>query len=263
MPSTVPNTVSSILDLSMSTMKSVGNLARTNLYQVSIESVGTEITAANGQVAGETFASHLENNSFYGVTFDNTLKTNLSFLCAEATLPASTYATAEVKDNFMGVTQEFAHTRINTDIDFTFYIDRNYTVLAFFEAWMDYISGGNNPNLTPPEPSLDDENLVTSGNYYRRFKYPKQYKTSAFYIRKFERDYKESNTDNLVYRLINAFPKSMTSIPISYGEAEIMKVTITMNYDRYIIYRDYTPYDINTDPTVGANDLFGTSATTA
>ena len=63
-------------------------------------------------------------------------------LCNDATLPATAYATAEVKDNFMGVPQEFAHTRIYTDIDFTFYVDEDYTLLNIFEGWMDYISSG-------------------------------------------------------------------------------------------------------------------------
>lgn len=225
-----------IKSLNMQTIKSFGNLARTNLYQVDILSVGVPLTGN----AGQTFSEHLSTIRRYGVSdFSGGFQNTLSFLCAEATLPSSSYATAEVKDNFMGVSQEFAHTRINTDIDFTFYVDRDYKVLMFFEAWMDYISGGNNPNLNPPEPALD--NLSVSGNYYRRMKYPKQYKTSEFFIKKFEKDYQEYSATSVSYRLINAFPKSMTSIPLAYGEAEIMKVTVTMNYDRYIPERENVP----------------------
>ena len=32
-------------------------------------------------------------------------------LCSDASLPTSSYATAEVKDNFMGIPQQFAHTK--------------------------------------------------------------------------------------------------------------------------------------------------------
>ena len=42
----------------------------------------------------------------------------------------------------MGVTQQFAHTRMYTDIDLTFYIDRSYKANMFSETWMDYIGGG-------------------------------------------------------------------------------------------------------------------------
>jgi hypothetical protein len=43
--------------------------------------------------------------------------------------------------------------------------------------------------------------------------------------------------------------KSVTSISVAYGDAEIMKVTVTMNYDRYIMRREYgatlvTPSDL-------------------
>ena len=141
----------------------------------------------------------------------------------------------------MGVSQEFAHTRINTDIDFTFYIDREYKVLGFFEAWMDYISGG-------AKVAIDDANALSSGNYYRRFNYPNHYKNrSGIYIKKFEKDWQTSNAPNISFQLINAFPKSVSSLSVSYGESEVLKVTVTMNYDRYIARREYAPV-VKLDP---------------
>jgi hypothetical protein len=214
-----------------------GNVARTNQFQVFIE---------NGWgTSGSTtpFLEHLKNTTlYYGIDWTATFKKKLSLLCFDANLPASTYATAEVKDNFMGVAQEFAHTRINIDIDFSFYVDSNYYVLTFFEAWMDYVSGGNSKkdpstgDPVPDEPSLYDNNI---NPYYRRFNYPKFYKNqSGVYIKKFENNWDVEGTTNITYQLINAFPKSIASIPVTYGEAEVMKVTVTMNYDRYRLYRE-------------------------
>ena len=37
------------------------------------------------------------------------------------------------------------------------------------------------------------------------------------------------------YQFINAFPKAMSSVPVSYGSAEILKVTVSFNYDHYIV----------------------------
>ena len=79
--------------------------------------------------------------------FKNFLSRRLGILCSDASLPTSTLATAEVKDNFMGVPQQFAHTRFYTDIDFTFYIDDDYTLLKIFEGWMEYISSGANDHV--------------------------------------------------------------------------------------------------------------------
>lgn len=249
-----------IKSLNMQEIKNVGNLARTNLYQVTIGNGWGTLTTTRNKSVGQSFGDHIKNkNLFYGIPDLTSFLDKLSILCSEATLPASSYATSEVKDNYMGVPQEFAHTRINTDIDFSFYIDRDYQVLMFFEAWMDYISGGNNPN--EGEPSLYDENAAQSGSYYRRFKYPVQYKNSQFYIKKFEKDYNADNATNISYQLINAFPKSVASIPIAYGEAEILKVTVTMNYDRYIVRRQYAPVVINPTTFVGdptfTNPKFG------
>jgi len=211
-----------------------GGFARQNQYQVFINNGwGGNPIGNTGRVP---FLDHLANTTLkeiYGFTWDDNTKRLLSFSCANATLPSSTYATGEVKDNFQGVTEEFAHTRINTDIDFSFYVDRDYKVLMFFEAWMNFISGGNSYELK--EPSIYDEQPA----YYRRFQYPKHYKNfSGFSITKFEKNYGVNGAQKITYQLINAFPKNLTTTPLQYGEAEIMKVTVSMNYDRYRIYRD-------------------------
>jgi hypothetical protein len=208
-----------------------GGLARTNLFEVSI--TPSWLSPSNTT----SFLQFLKNGTQYGsIDFTLDFGNKLGLLCSEASLPTSSYATAEVKDNYMGVAQEFAHTRINTDIDFTFYIDRQYKVLGFFEAWMDFISGAAGGIV----PQIQGDNSPTPG-YYRRYNYPKYYKTDGFFIKKFERDFASSQATNISFQLVNAFPKSVTSIPVAYGEAEIMKVTVTMNYDRYIMRREFAP----------------------
>ena len=148
------------------------------------------------------------------------LSRRAGILCSDASLPTSTLATAEVKDNFMGIPQQYAHTRFYTDIDFSFYIDEDYTLLKIFEGWMEYISSGANSSLDQDERA-----------FYRRMRYPDSYKCNTMYINKFEKEYKRT----LRYRFVNVFPKSMSSIPVSYGSADILKVTVSFNYDRYIV----------------------------
>lgn len=161
----------------------------------------------------------------------------LGLLCSDVSLPTSTYATAEVKDNYLGVTQEFAHTRMYADMDLTFYVDNNYNTLRFFESWMDYVSGSGDAQ-------------TKDKNYHRRFAYPDQYKVDTMSIIKFERDKRSAL---IQYDFVNAFPKGMTSIPLSYGPAEILKVTVTFNYDRYIVNRKMGLKDYYKD--IDINDL--------
>ena len=187
----------------------LGKLSLTNQYQVHFSALKPTIT------------DYLESIGLDNAK--NFLSRDAGILCSEASLPASAFATGEVKDNFMGIPQEFAHTRLYTDIDFTFYVDQEYTLLRIFEGWMDYISSG---------ADSDGVGLGNAG-FYRRFKYPNDYKCDTMSITKFEKDIERT----LMYEFRNAFPKSITSLPVTYGAADLLKVTVTFNYDRYIVTR--------------------------
>ena len=159
---------------------------------------------------------------------------NVGLLCSDASLPTSSFATAEVKDNFQGISEQYAHTRLYVDSDFTFYVDTNYKMIKFFEGWMDWISGTDQK-----VPNTNDR------SYYRRFNYPKGsptsdskndcgYKAATLSITKFEKDFKTSK-NYLQYDFVNSFPKSMTSMPVKYGAADLLRVTVSFAYDRYIM----------------------------
>ena len=185
----------------------IGPLAQNNHFLVTFSSL--------------TPAVELYLSTYTRITnIKNFLSRNLGILCSDASLPTSTLATAEVKDNFMGVPQQFAHTRFYTDIAYSFYIDEDYTLLKIFEGWMEYISSGANDNV-------DQDHRA----YYRRMKYPDSYKCNTMYINKFEKNYKRT----LRYRFVNVFPKSINAIPVQYGTADILKVSVNFNYDRYIV----------------------------
>lgn len=154
---------------------------------------------------------------------------NAGLMCNEATLPTSSFATAEVKDNYHGINQQFAHNRIYVESDFTFYIDQNYNMIKIFEGWMDYISG-DDINGDPASPT-----------FFRRFNYPNGnggtggYKASTMSITKFEKNDNYGRRPSLTYVFHNMFPKSIISIPVAYGAADLTRVTVTFQYDRYYI----------------------------
>ena len=185
----------------------IGPLAQTNHFQVTFSSLRPSV---------ETYLkSYLRVDDVR-----NFLSRRAGILCDSASLPTTAYATAEVRDNFMGVPQQFAHTRIYTDLDFSFYIDEDYTLLKIFEGWMEYISSGANSNTSQNDRA-----------YYRRMRYPDSYKCDTMYINKFEKNFKRT----LRYQFVNVFPKSMSSVPVTYGSADILKVSVSFNFDRYIV----------------------------
>ena len=62
-------------------------------------------------------------------------------------------------------------------------------------------------------------------------RYPDNYKVQTMFISKFERDF----NSQIDYQFINAFPKLVTAIPVSYGAADLLKVSVQFTYDRYIV----------------------------
>ena len=203
----------------------VGDLSQTNHYMVSFSTLNS------------TLMSYIQKRIGFQEDVRNFLSRKTGLLCSEASLPTSSFATGEVRDNFMGIPQEFAHTRLYTDIDFTFYVDTNYVNLKIFESWMDYIAGGSEAEIS----ELNED-------YYRRMRYPDTYKVQTMFISKFERDF----NSQIDYQFINAFPKLVTAIPVSYGAADLLKVSVQFTYDRYIVNPKGS---IKKSNTSGFNDI--------
>lgn len=149
----------------------------------------------------------------------------LTISCSDASLPGSSLATHELNNDFTGVTQRHAYRRLYDDrVDFTFYVDRDYLQIRLFEVWMRFIAG--------EQLSFGEKTDVSF-----RSPYPKQYKASAIYIKKFERDFgiKKGSNRVLTYTFVNAFPISVTSMPVSYDSSQLLKCTVSFTYDRYFV----------------------------
>ena len=185
----------------------IGPLAQTNHFQVTFSSLRPSVESY--------LKDYLKVDDIR-----NFLSRRAGILCDSASLPTTAYATAEVRDNFMGVPQQFAHTRIYTDLDFSFYVDEDYNLLKIFEGWMEYIASGANVS------TLQDDRA-----YFRRMRYPDSYKCDTMYINKFEKNFKKT----MRYRFVNVFPKAMSAVPVAYGPADILKVNVSFNFDRYIV----------------------------
>jgi hypothetical protein len=176
------------------------------------------------------FAKYLSDN---GVKYN---EEKLRLLCSEATLPGSSIATHENNTDFTGVTEKFAYRRVYDDrIDLTFYVDaENYLPIRFFEAWIKYIVG---ESISPGTGRLPS----SYPNYFYRVKYPVYYiAEKGLTITKFERTSKSEKSKNhegnaLIYNFVNAFPLSITSMPVSYEASSLLKCTVSFSYIRYYV----------------------------
>ena len=105
------------------------------------------------------------------------------------------------------------------DIVMEFYVDSRYDTIKVLEHWMDFISSGS-----------DNETNKIRSDYYIRMQYPDDYKSTETKIIKFDRDYRRE----IEYTFKGMFPQSLTSIPVSYAGSDVLKVSATFEYDRYI-----------------------------
>jgi len=174
----------------------------------------------------------------------------INLLCSEAVLPGSNLATFETNNDRTGVTERFAHRRIFDErIDLTFNVDGGmYSPIKFFEEWIDYITGA----------STSGQNQLIKSNYHYRMQYPEKYMSSGLTVRKFERDTRHYTIDpapnpsdpsraknplkpqpegrnNLTYKFVNAYPISISSMPVAYDSSSVLKCTVSFTYIRYYI----------------------------
>ena len=157
-----------------------------------------------------------------GLDFDN-----ISLSCSEANLPGSSLATHDVTNDYQGVTEKMAYRRIYDDVlGLTFYVDRNYNVIRLFERWIDYISG------------ITDPGTYKSPFTNQRVRYPKTYKNDIF-VTKFERDHHSDQSslkkNVLDYTFVQAFPRDITAIPVSYEASQVLKCNVSFSFIRYVV----------------------------
>jgi hypothetical protein len=151
----------------------------------------------------------------------------MGLLCSRASLPGSSFATADIVGNFTGVTERMIHTRQFVQMDLDFYVDDEYRALKFIEHWMEFAANGST--------LVDGIDPAVKGYYYRMM-YPDDYKCDYTKIVKFERDYKRY----IEYRFIGLFPIALNATTVSYEGSQILKATASFNFERYIAGQSYS-----------------------
>ena len=176
----------------------------------------------------------------FGVAVYTNNQELIELSCSEASLPGSSLTTNEINNDYTGVTERHAYRRLYDDrADFTFYVDKNYYIIDYFENWIAFISGE------------DDLGVQVNREFNYRVKFPNDYKTDKLYITKFERDHTRSDRGkSLTYRFINAYPISINSMPVSYESSQLLKCTVSFTYSRYVLSRNPAQFVREEEPAV-------------
>ena len=165
----------------------------------------------------------------------------------EASLPGSSIATLEQTNDYAGVTERHGYRRMYDEtIDFTFLVTVNsgYKQIRFFDYWMKFICGEIDKNGRVQ--NLDKENIVMRARYPDGDGKAKTGNNSGYRTKlnivKYERDMgwthpkRESKSSNLLeYHFVDAYPKQISSSPLSYEGSSLLKTTVSMTYTRYFV----------------------------
>lgn len=174
----------------------------------------------------------------------------LSLFCSEAVLPGSEIKTSTVAGLRQGVESNYATYRTNQGFNLTYYTQKDYYTNAVFEGWLDFIS--------PIQSSLsgrDDSSIksvIDDAASYRKLRYPDTYKcdieisvfsneTLPKYARfKHINELEDSDTKvptTMTYFMKKCFPTNIVAAPLAYGDAELVKTTVSFKYDYYAVQR--------------------------
>jgi len=165
----------------------------------------------------------------------------MSLLCTNAEIPGTSYLTSSVQGDRQGISEKFPNFRQFPDLNLTFNVDADHVIIKVLETWMRYIN-----------PIVSDNNRKY--NAYTKFRYPDDYK-EILHITKFEKDFGREptagasasgqTTGRLDYEFVNVWPVNMTSMPVRYGDSDILKCSIQFAYDRYHTNFTNSPANIN------------------
>ena len=193
-------------------------------YRKSITDIKTKFNLAQSshyQVVFGGFSSELRSYlATKGIPL-SFMNEDAGLLCSSAQLPTTSFSTADVNGSYTGVNEKFAHTRMFDPITLEFYVDGQYKMLKMLEYWMEFISSGSGQSLSSP-------------GYHYRMRYPNEYKVDSTQIVKFDRDYK----NGVGYVFYGLFPLSISAPAVSYQSSDILRVSVTFNYDRYVTNTD-------------------------
>ena len=196
----------------------IGNLSRDNYYELRFGGLSPDLLAYVG-------ARGVDQQFIAG---------SFGLMAYEAQIPGTSLADLQ-SNNYLGVTENFAHRKIFSDFSVSFYCDDEYKGLKFLEHWMEYTVSGNGTGRVTDN--------YADPNYSYRLRYPTEYKSGSTTILKFERNVERV----LSYSFLGLFPKALNAVPLSYGTKGgglngITKINCTFKYDRFIAGSVYS-YD--------------------
>ncbi len=153
---------------------------------------------------------------------------DFKYFCDATNLPGRNLATVEFRTG--SVSRSYIHSNnFNPTINLSFILTDDMFIKKLFDAWMDTILPLTDASLE----SYMKQNLE---------RYPNDY-CGNFHIKKLASDLSSNVTDGSTVKddyhveIMEAFPKQINPVALTYGSQDILKLQVVMAYSRWRIIR--------------------------
>lgn len=201
-----------------------------------------------GIIEGDTIGKYLSDIGFRSVfssevsaaEYLNVTKyqsDKMRVLCEEISLPGVSSATGVGRGIHQGVDFKYAHTKLFNDLNITFVCDRDLTPLRFFQKWHNWIYGYGDAKDRGNDPAEKNTSYyLKMYDDYCLDMFITKLETKYYSIKGINKisELEPGNPVTAIYRLINAYPTSVSSIPLNSGASSVARVSVTLSYERFI-----------------------------
>ena len=236
-----------------------GSLSQTSQFKATLFLGDTTTAQADRDLNSWLVACDVLGNNLSSLRYD--------FLCYSTTLPGNQFSTYDEIGSRQGIRETFPYMRSFSDFSLEFYVDADYGIIRLFEEWINFINPlytSNGYRGASSRGSTSDPSSFERDAIYK-LKYPYSYKRTIA-VTKFERNTRVSSSGKvlesppmLTYKFLNAYPKNITAMNLSYGESSITKTSVEFGYDRYVVLKHNgtgSPYFDEALTKSGDNVLF-------
>ncbi len=160
---------------------------------------------------------------------------SMLFLCDEAQLPNINTATGTQNGVLTGIgSVDYPHTRIYTEIQLTFMLDANLSLLKYFNEWYSQIFKDDDGGSIH-----SDVRFISPKNRATRVQYRSAYATEIKITKAEPGPYGADQRKPITYILENAWPYSIDAVPLQFGSSQLTRLTVNFKYERHqIVHRD-------------------------
>ena len=159
---------------------------------------------------------------------------SMLFLCDEAQLPNINTATGTQNGVITGIgSVDYPHTKIYTELQLTFMLDANLSILKYFNAWYAKIFEDEGGSIHGDVGDMSLKNRAT------RLQYRSEYAEEIKITKSEPGPQGADQRKPITYVLENAWPYSIDAVPLQFGSSQLTRLTVNFKYERHqMVNRD-------------------------